>query len=339
MHANSFQRYLLLWICFSFWACSAQEKNMINGVSFVAPPKEFTVDQIKKPQEKVGANFLSIMPYAYVSQEQAQLYFNSKWQWWGERTTGAISSIAMAHANGYQVMLKPQVWIRHGSFTGHHEYQNENDWKQFEDSYSNFILTFARIADSMQVEVFCIGTEWEKFVVNRPHYWTGLIQKVKEIYSGKLTYAANWDEYKKVPFWNELDYVGVDAYFPLLEDLTPNVEDLNTALIPYKNELKTLSQELNKSILFTEYGYRSRDKTAEKPWEADRVGEANLEAQINAYEAFYQTFWNEPFITGGFIWKWFPNYEESGGEKHNGFSPQNKPVEKTIKKYYRETYN
>jgi hypothetical protein len=37
--------------------------------------------------------------------------------------------------------------------------------------------------------------------MNRPKYWQELILEIRKVYKGKLTYAANWDEFKRVPFW------------------------------------------------------------------------------------------------------------------------------------------
>jgi len=327
---------LLFLYCITFWSCQAQvpATPKINGVSFVAPTKEIASEEFQLPQQKVAANAVSIMPYGYIADQSKVVQFNSKWQWWGERIDGCIASIQMAKTAGYQVMLKPQIWIRHGAFTGHHEFNNEDDWKSFEDSYRKFILTFAHVADSMQVDLFCVGTEWEHFVDKRPNFWFQLIQEVKAIYKGPITYAANWDEYQKTPFWKELDYIGVDAYFPLVESITPAIIEVEEALVPYKAALKAISAQYAQKILFTEYGYRSRDKTAFEPWDADRSGEVNLQAQVNAYEGFYKVFWKEAFIAGGFIWKWFPNYQKAGGNENNGYTPQNKVVEKIIRQTY-----
>ncbi|MBD99229.1 MAG: glycoside hydrolase [Verrucomicrobia bacterium] len=332
MYKPSVRFLALAFLVSTLWSCQAQTPlaPKINGVSFVASPQEFSPEQLQKPQQKVAANAVSIMPYGYVSDQSKVVQFNSKWQWWGERIAGSKHSIQMAKDAGYQVMVKPQIWIRHGAFTGHHAYDNDADWQKFETSYRDFILTFAAIADSMQADLFCIGTEWEYFVEARPAFWTSLIKAVKEIYKGPLTYAANWDEYQKTPFWNELDYIGVDAYFPLIEDKTPSSAAVSTALLPYKTHLKELTERFQKKILFTEYGYRSRDKTAYEPWDADRSGEVNIKAQVNSYKGFYQTFWQEEFIAGGFIWKWFHNYKAAGGTEHNGFTPQNKAVESVI---------
>ncbi|MBL4709425.1 MAG: glycoside hydrolase [Flavobacteriales bacterium] len=329
MNKALFFFFILIIQLFSFSSFS-----QINGVSFVAPAREIGSKEIKLPKTVINANYISIMPYGFIPEEGTEIQFNSESQWWGEKESGTVKTIQLAKAAGYKVMLKPHVWKRHGSYTGHHTYSKESNWKAFEESFSNYILHFAKIAEASKTEVFCVGTEWERFALQRPNFWFQLIKDVKQVYQGKVTYAANWDEYKRISFWKELDYIGVDAYFPLIDSKTPSAEDIISALAPYKKELKTLSEKVDKPIIFTEFGYRSRDKTAEKPWESDRAGEVNLTAQNSAYLGFFTTFWNEDFIAGGFLWKWFANYESVGGSQHNGFTPQNKPAEKIIKKWY-----
>jgi len=106
---------------------------------------------------------------------------------------------------------------------------------------------------------------------------------------------------------------------------------------PVKETLKAFSDKQQKPIVFTEYGYMSCDFTAWRNWEneADRsaVG-LNLEAQSIAFDALYQTLWNEPWFGGGFIWKWYHDYEQSGGENSKDYTPQRKPAEMVIKKWY-----
>ncbi|MEN8835030.1 MAG: glycoside hydrolase, partial [Polaribacter sp.] len=90
-----------------------------------------------------------------------------------------------------------------------------------------------------------------------------------------------------------------------------------------------------KPILFTEFGYRSIDYTAKKPWEYSRQqGNVNLKAQQNALQALYNQFWTEEWFAGGFLWKWFHNQEQVGGLKNNRFTPQNKPAEELIRQLY-----
>jgi hypothetical protein len=313
---------------------SKSNKEKIAGVSFVSPHTEFGKELIAIPKQKVGANWLCFMPFGVIGEESNQVKFEARWQWWGEKKDGITSMITMAQKQSYKTMLKPQIWIRHGAFTGYLKFESETDWIAFEKSYSTFILNNARLADSLNVDLFCIGTELEQFVKHRPKYWNQLITNIKSIYKGPITYAANWDEYKRTPFWNQLDYIGIDGYFPLSDLKSPSIEEMKKGWVPHQKLIKTYADSLKKQILFTEYGFRSRDFAAQKPWESDRGGNINLEIQSKAYEAFFQTLWKEPYFAGGFLWKWFPKYNESGGPEHTGFSPQRKPVEEVIKKYY-----
>ena len=70
-----------------------------------------------------------------------------------------------------------------------------SSWRKWEDSYRSYILHFALLADSMKVQLFCFGTELGNTVNERPNFWSSLIDTIKKVYYGKLTYAANWDDY------------------------------------------------------------------------------------------------------------------------------------------------
>jgi len=97
-----------------------------------------------------------------------------------------------------------------------------------------------------------------------------------------------------------------------------------------------VSQQYDKPILFTEYGYRSVDYSGKSPWVSDRsMNQVNLEAQINTTKALFETFWQEDWFAGGFIWKWFINHDASGGLENAMFTPQNKPVEAVLREQYK----
>lgn len=120
------------------------------------------------------------------------------------------------------------------------------------------------------------------------------------MYNGKLTYAANWDEYSRTTFWEDLDYIGIDAYFPLSEEKTPTVEQLREGWQRWKTTISDVSKAMNKPVIFTEFGYRSMDFTAKKPWLVDRNDEkVNLEGQVNAKKAIFSEFWTEDWFAGG----------------------------------------
>ncbi|MEY8850141.1 glycoside hydrolase TIM-barrel-like domain-containing protein [Psychroserpens sp. XS_ASV72] len=324
----------LLFLILVFNSCAVQQPK-INGLSFVAS-REAIDDSHANPVAEVGANFVAIMPFGFIRDlEYPEIVHNTERQWFGEIREGAKQYIETLRKKDVKIMIKPQIWVWRGLYTGHIEMNSEELWKTFETSYKDFIMEYAHLAEETQSELFCIGTELEAFVKYRPDYWNQLIKDIKSIYKGKLTYASNWDEFKRTPFWNDLDYIGVDAYFPVSDQKTPTVEDCIKGWKSHKTEIENLSKTYNKPILFTEYGYRSMDFTGKEPWESDyKITSLNFEGQANATQALFETFWNEEWFAGGFVWKWFHNHEKSGGKEDNQFTPQNKPVEMVIKSYY-----
>jgi len=307
----------------------------MNGVSFVASNKAIDQEHIT-PIKRANFNYVTLMPFGMIKTlKSPKIAFNSNRQWFGETINGIKQNTQVLHRNHFKIMLKPQIWVRHGAYTGFIEMESEENWKLLEASYTDFILLYAKLAQEIDIEALCIGTELEKFVKNRPEFWVKLIQKIKKIYSGKLTYAANWDEYKRVTFWNQLDYIGVDAYFPLSDAKTPSVKELEKGWQPHKKEIKRIQQQFQKQILFTEFGYRSTDYNAKEPWLSDyKEKTVNLEAQKNATQAIFKQFWSEDWFAGGFIWKWFQEHQKVGGKNNNLFTPQNKPTEKLIQQFF-----
>ena len=323
--------FLLSLLCLS---CKSQTKK-INGLSFVASQDEIT-NQHVVPVLNVSANYVALMPFGFIKDlSSPKIMHNTDRQWFGETEKGIMQYGKEFEKSNVKLMIKPQIWVWKGEFTGNIKMESEEKWKILEDSYSGFILTYARTAQNLKADIFCIGTELEQFVKNRPAFWLQLIKNIRTVYSGKLTYAANWDEYKRVSFWSQLDYIGIDAYFPLSDKKSPTTQDFETGWQVHKKEIIGVSVQVNKPVLFTEYGYRSVDYNGVKPWESNRIVEkVNLEAQRNATEAIYNQFWKEEWFAGGFVWKWFHKHREVGGKENNRFTPQNKPAEWLLKKLY-----
>jgi hypothetical protein len=316
-------------------AMTSPKKDKINGVSFVASRDSIDQKHID-PIIDLNANYAAVMPFGFIRDLQhPEVIFNTDRQWFGETKTGAKQYIETLKKGHIKVMMKPQIWVWRGKFTGMIQMKTEEEWQQLENTYSNFILEYAQVAQDTHAELFCIGTELETFVAKRPEFWNQLIDNIKTVYKGKLTYAANWNEYTKTPFWSQLDYIGIDAYFPLSDKQTPTVEECKEGWKTHKAEIKAYAEKFNKPILFTEFGYRSVDYAAKAPWKDDReMDTVNFEAQLNAAHALFDEFWKEDWFAGGFIWKWFHNHEKAGGENDTQFTPQNKPVEEIVRKYY-----
>ncbi|MFA6089557.1 MAG: hypothetical protein WC755_06865, partial [Candidatus Woesearchaeota archaeon] len=106
------------------------------------------------------------------------------------------------------IMLKPHVNIADGTARERIKFKTEADWKKWFDNYEKFILQYAKIAKEQDLEMLCIGTELEGTV--KRSEWGKIIREIKKEYPGKLIYSSI--DYRVVPFWKELNYIGVNYY-------------------------------------------------------------------------------------------------------------------------------
>lgn len=105
--------------------------------------------------------------------------------------------------------------------------------------------------------------------------WRNLIGEVRKIYKGKVTYAANFDNYHEVAFWDDLDFIGINAYFAL-RDANKNIQKpqaMKRALekgwmdvFAQIDAFRKKEQLENKPMIFTELGYINRKNTTIEPW-------------------------------------------------------------------------
>lgn len=260
---------------------------------------------------------------------------------WSEADSGIAQITLLARGHGLKTMLKPHVWLRNrdnGVWLSHIAMNNETDWQTWFANYRAFILHYARLAEHLQIELFCIGTELHATVKQKPEFWRGLIKEIRGVYRGKLTYGANWDrEFEDVTFWDELDFIGVQAYFPLSEKEQPAREELIAGWQPHVQRLERLSQKYRKPILFTELGYRSMSNAAVAPWEWPRMfaglfQKVSTQTQADCFAAFFEVFWEQEWFAGAHVWKWSANHETAGGKTDLDFTPQNKSAENVLAK-------
>ena len=324
----------LIFLCFLANAVSAQQ-GKINGLSVVAPPTQFNEDPFPRVMETY-ANWVCLIPYGYAGLGSTDVRYNLDRQWWGEREVGVRESIELAQKNKLKIFLKPQVYVP-GSWPGDIEFSSEEEWLEWEKSYREFILFYVDIASSYDVEMFCIGTEFKKSIQQRPQYWRALIAEVRDMYCGQLTYSANWDSYQYAPFWDVLDYIGISAYFPLVDEKTPSTREIKSAWKPIVNELSKNSEKYNRPILFTEYGYLTVDGTTYQNWKLEKIIDRlhiNEKAQADALDAMYSVFSQKDFWAGGFLWKWFPNNMGHEGYMEKDYTPKDKMAEDILKKWF-----
>lgn len=327
--------FVLILLC-SLTAVAQPFAEKIKGLSFVSPPEPFQADPFH-PIKKINANWIAVIPYAYSRNGKPDTRYESlDWQWWGEKVEGIKVILDLARQNGVKVMLKPSVYIS-GGWTGDVSFKNDADWEKWEAGYEKYILMYAELAEAYQVEMFCVGNEFKLSVKHRLPFWRKMIEKVRCIYGGPLTYAANWDAYEQNDIWEEVDYIGINAYFPLLKDSIPSIASLCEKWEPISEKIAHESKTYGKNVIFTEIGYLSVEGCAHNTWEKEKIIDSLAKselAQANAYEAFLTTFMKYSWWQGSFIWKWFPNNRGHEGYFDKDYTPQHKKAEKVLSKWF-----
>ncbi|MFH1552473.1 MAG: glycoside hydrolase TIM-barrel-like domain-containing protein [Candidatus Omnitrophota bacterium] len=246
--------------------------------------------------------------------------------------------IKKARGLGMKIMLKPHIDLldtsRETYWRGDIGFANEDGWNKWFSQYQSFILHYAHLAKQLNVDIFCVGSELS-FTTQKDSRWRDqIISEVRKVYPGKLIYAANWDNYKNIKFWKHLDYVGIDAYFPLTRRKNPSVTELKRGWEKWKSEIRAFQTTVNKPIIFTEIGYPSSSYAPESPWQYKLSGNADPELQARCYKAFFDTMWGCSWLEGVYWWNWSTNVH-AGGKYNRQFTPQNKPAEKILEAYYK----
>jgi hypothetical protein len=239
-----------------------------------------------------------------------------------------LQAMQTAHSLGLNPVLKPHVNPNDGTWRGGMRPSNPSAWFA---SYRSFIDHYADLAQQGGAKMLVIGDELKSMSGSAyASQWKSIIAGIRQRFSGKLTYAANYDEYQSVSFWSSLDYIGVDAYFPLSTTTDPSVSDLVSAWTSrgYIASLVKTAFAAGKPVLFTEIGYRSIPETTVHPGLWNTTSIIDQAAQANAYQAAFQAFAGRGWFAGMYWWNWPAGLPASGD--NTDYLPFLKPAETVL---------
>ena len=340
-------RMIFVWVVGGMSVWGEDEKH--RGVCFVAgrfPPSEQAYDRLAA----VGVNWISQTPFGWqrtIDTPEIRMRTKPSEVMFGESDSGLVVTALEAKKRGIQTVLKPHLWIRRnndGKWRADIDFDSQAKWDVWWDNYRTFMLHYAHVAEESGMEVLCIGTELRSTVVKHPEQWRRLIADIRKIYGGALTYSANWyEEFEEVSFWADLDFIGVQAYFPLKD--SRDVAVLKAAWKGHLDKIKRVHDRVGKPVLFTEVGYRSTADAPVEPWLWRSDADVDDELQAVCYEAMMQAVWAQPWLAGIYIWKWFPEDVRPDGDVgdahrrrserfQKGFTPQGKLAEGVLARWY-----
>jgi len=189
-----------------------------------------------------------------------------------------------------------------------------------------------------------LGCEYSSGDADHTAAWERVIASVRSHYPGPLTYAADWPQYQRVQFWNRLDYVGIDAYFPLAAAGNPTAAQAGAAWTPWLQQISdwpTRAALTDKPVVFTEIGYLSRDGAAVEPAAYSGSAPVNLQVQGDRVAATLARLYPIPWLAGLF-WFWWDNAstaDTGGGLRNAGYTPRGKPALAVLTTWYHRDWN
>jgi hypothetical protein len=135
---------------------------------------------------------------------------------------------------------------------------------------------------AMLAAVAARNAEWAAIVAGsldalnarRAHHearWRRLVREVRNVYSGPLTYGANFDQFDQVGFWDVLDAVSVNAYFPLSRYGTDRETRRADMAARWEEIGAALSATADLPVVLLELGWTRRAGSTVRPYSYDRV--------------------------------------------------------------------
>ena len=295
-----------------------------KGVSFSAefpnPYASAGARQMLRTLHADGVNAVALVPYGGMQLGSPEIHGFGRHSW--ESDEGLRELSRLAHALGMKVMLKPGIWIR-GHFGGDIEFASQAEREKWFDNYGSFIERYAKLAAEIHVDLFCVGGEFIR-MSRYDAQWRKIIANVRRVYPGPVTYAANFgEEFQNLKFWDALDFIGLQEYYPL-----PN--DLSTTAVVQK--IEAVQKRFHKPVIFTEVGFPSAPGGNLRPWQDGKAGSADPQLQARCYRAIFQDFYRKPWFEGMYWWKVGTN--GFGGPGDTSLTPWGKPAMQVVNKWY-----
>ena len=268
---------------------------------------------------RLGANTLAIVPFLQQSSVDSLDIAPAG----GMHLPGLRKAVRWARANHMRVLLKPQILVPE-SWAGAIA---PSDWGVWFANYTVHLEQLAQLAREEGVEMLVIGTELKQSI--RQPQWLELIRRLREIFPGRLSYAAHGLEgLREVDFWHRLDAAGVTLYPSLGNDLGEAESRIRSSL----RQLRELARVLPVDLWVAEVGIASRSRAIERPWAwrdlSDAERDVDLRLQARVLDLWLEAL-SVPWLDGVLIWVWYSD-PAAGGIQDNGFTPQNKPAEQVL---------
>lgn len=233
--------------------------------------------------------------------------------------------IAYAGELGLRVILKPMLNCRNGVWRAFINFFDkdvpcEPKWSVWFENYTKYMLHYAAIAEKTGCEMLMIGCELV-MAERQEKYWRALIEKVRLVYHGLLTYNTDKYQEEMVTWWDALDVISSSGYYPI------DKWDENF------RRIKAVADAFDKPFFFAECGIPCRTGSSAVPNDWTFEGPLDLEEQSRYYAKMFEEGEKRPWLKGYVCWDWVSNYLEYP-IINDGYSVYGKPACQVIKDFY-----
>lgn len=302
------------------------ESSQQPGKGYGTPYSAALLDELAA----MGVNWISITPFGRLwslGSTEILMDFEAPYE---ENRRAVRAIIRQAHARGIHVMVVPHLWVETEGWRGEVDPETPEGWEEYQASYRRFVMSWAEDAALAEADAFSIGVECKSWSGRFAPFWYGLIAEVRSVFPGWLTYSANWDEVENVTFWDALDLIGVNAFYPLAPHAGATDEEYRQGALSHVEPLRELAEWLETPVLFLEVGYTTRPDAAVEPWlwpDGMREVVFDEREQARALQATFDAFLPEDWFVGFFVWRYYANLDDVSQEAIWGFSPHAKRAE------------
>ncbi|HEX6244370.1 MAG TPA: hypothetical protein VFZ61_25810 [Polyangiales bacterium] len=286
---------------------------------------------------RLGASWVSLTPFGRIWSLRSSTIVMDFEAPFSTNREALRRMVDQAHARGLKVLLIPHLWVETGGWRGEIDPGSPEGWTAYQRSYREFVLAWATLAQAAGADAFSIGVECKSWSGRFDAVWRGLIDDVRASYSGLLTYSANWDEADGVTFWDDLDLIGINAFYPLAHHGGASYAEYLAGALRARDALARLSSALDMPAWFVEVGYTTRKDAAVEPWLwPDDMAHVILDEdeQARALSAVFAAFLPERWFAGFFVWRYYADLDDVSQEDAWGFSPHGKLAEPLLDRVF-----
>ena len=249
------------------------------------------------------------------------------------------SAVRKAKGLGLKVCLKPMVDCLDRSWRARINFPTETDfyWGKWFESYTRFMLYYAKLAEEEGVEMLCTGCEMAGMDSQAGHC-TEMIGKVREVYTGIVMHNINHGDELRFRWLGAVDVIGISAYYPVSVPDDNSLDMMRKKWAEHRETVRRCHEHYGKPVMFAEIGVRNERGCTMYPWDFKYRPDAPYDEQEQAdfYQSAMETMWEEPYFRGFFWWDWkavLPPAEKASENKD--FTIYGKKAESVLKEWYR----